>query len=172
MIKFFSHLPTIIKRSVQEWSEDNASRLAAALAYYTVFSLAPLLVLVIAITGLIWQQNVVRNEILKQVQALVGAQGAGFISNLVNSRGTFQQGILATVVGAIALIFGALGVFSNLQSSLNTIWEVKAKKARNFWETVKVQVVNRLLSFTMILGLGFLLLVSLVISTGLTAVQG
>ncbi len=172
MIKFIAHLPTIVRRSIQEWSEDNASRLAAALAYYTVFSLAPLLVLVIAITGLVWQQGVVRNEILKQVQALVGAQGARFVSDLVNSRGTFRQGLLATIVGVIALVFGALGVFSNLQSSLNTIWNVEAKKARNFWETIKLQVVNRLLSFTMILGIGFLLLVSLIISTGLTALEG
>ncbi len=172
MIKFIKHFPTIVKLAVQDWSKDNASRLAAALAYYTVFSLAPLLVLVILITGLVWRQDVVRAQILHQVQALVGAQGADFVSSLVNHKGSFQQGVLASVVGVIALIFGALGVFSALQGSLNTIWNVQMKKAANFWESIKQVVMNRLLSFTMILGIGFLLLVSLVISTALTALQG
>lgn len=165
------HLPHLFQLSFREWSDDKASRLAAALAYYTIFSLAPLLVLVIAITGLLWQKDVVRTQILHQVQGLVGAQGAAFVGNLVNSKGTFGQGIFATIVGVITLILGALGVFGALQDSLNTIWDVEEKKTRGFFQGIKRLVMDRLISFTMVLGIGFLLLVSLVISTGLTAVQ-
>ncbi|MGE5073258.1 MAG: YihY/virulence factor BrkB family protein [Anaerolineae bacterium] len=171
MLKVLSHLPSLLKHSYQEWRDDDASRLAAALAYYTIFSLAPLLVLVIAITGLIWQQDVVRTQLLKQIGNLVGPQGASFISGLIANKGTTGQSIFATVIGIITLLFGALGAFEALHHSLNIIWDVEEEKPKGFMQSIKKQVVDRFLSFTVILGIGFLLLVTLVISTGLTAFQ-
>src|SRR5687767_12230768 len=171
MRKLLSNLPTLLKLSYQGWKEDRASRLSAALAYYTIFSLAPLLVIVIAITGLIWDVGLVRTQILNQIQGLVGAEGADFIANLITSTGTPAQDIFATIIGVITLLFGALGVFNELHNSLNIIWEVKEEKAESFWQAVKKAIVDRFLSFTMVLGIGFLLLVSLVISAGLSATQ-
>ena len=171
MRKLLSNLPHILKLSYQEWKEDRASRLSAALAYYTIFSLAPLLLIVIAVTGLFWQQQAVQEQLLNQIQGLVGAEGARFISDLLTGASNPAKGITATIFGIITLIFGALGVFNELHNSLNIIWNVKEEETKGFLQAVKKIVVDRFLSFTMILGIGFLLLVSLVISTGLSAVQ-
>jgi membrane protein len=171
MRKLLSNLPNILKLTYQGWKEDRASRLSAALAYYTIFSLAPLLVIVIAITGLIWDADVVRPQLLNQIQGLVGADGADFIANLITSTGSPAEDIVATIIGIITLLFGALGVFNELHNSLNIIWDIEEEKPKGFLQTIKKVIVNRLLSFTMILGIGFLLLVSLVISAGLSATQ-
>ena len=171
MRKLFSNLPDLFKLSCQGWKEDKASRLSAALAYYTIFSLAPLLVIVIAITGLFWQQHAVQQQVMGQIQSLVGADGAKFVSDLLTSASNPAKGILATIVGIMTLLFGALGVFNELHNSLNIIWEVEEEKQKGFLQTIKKVIVDRFLSFTMILGIGFLLLVSLVISAGLSAVQ-
>jgi membrane protein len=171
MRKLLSNLPTILKLAYQGWKEDRASRLSAALAYYTIFSLAPLLVIVIAITGLIWEADVVRTQLLNQIQGLVGADGADFVANLITRTGSPTEDIVATIIGIITLLFGALGVFNELHNSLNIIWEVEEEKPKGFLQTLKKVIIDRLLSFTMILGIGFLLLVSLVISAGLSATQ-
>jgi len=171
MKKLLSNLPNILKLSYQGWKEDRASRLSAALAYYTIFSLAPMLVIVIAITGLLWEADVVRTQILNQVQGLVGAEGSDFIAGMITNTGTPARDLFATIIGIITLLFGALGVFNELHNSLNIIWEVEEEKTKGFFQTIKKIIIDRLLSFTMILGIGFLLLVSLVISTGISAVQ-
>jgi Predicted membrane protein len=171
MRKLFSNLPNLLKLSYQGWKEDKASRLSAALAYYTIFSLAPLLIIVIAVTGLFWQQQAVHQQVMGQIQSLVGAEGAKFVSDLLTSASNPARGITATIIGIITLIFGALGVFNELHNSLNTIWEVKEKETKGFFQSIKKIIIDRFLSFTMILGIGFLLLVSLVISAGLSAVQ-
>lgn len=171
MKRFLSDLPTLLKLTYQGWKEDRASRLAAALAYYTIFSLAPLLVIVIAITGLIWEADVVRTQLLNQIQGLVGVEGASFVADLITNTGSPAEDIVATIIGIITLLFGALGVFNELHNSLNIIWEVEEEKTEGFLQTVKKVIVDRLLSFSMILGIGFLLLVSLVISAGLSATQ-
>jgi membrane protein len=171
MRKLFSNLPHILKLSYQGWKEDKASRLSAALAYYTIFSLAPLLVIIIAITGLFWQRDAVQLQVMNQIQGLVGEQGATFVSDLLASASNPAEGITATIIGIITLLFGALGVFNELHNSLNIIWEVKEEETKGFLQTIKKVIFDRFLSFTMILGIGFLLLVSLVISAGLSAVQ-
>ena len=171
MRKLLPNLPTIFKLTYQGWKEDNASRLSAALAYYTVFSMAPLLVIVIAITGLIWEADAVRAQILSQVQSLVGAEGADFVANLISNTGSPSEDIIALIIGIITLLFGALGVFNELHTSFNIIWDVKEEKPEGFLQAVKKVIIDRLLSFTMILGIGFLLLVSLVITAGLSATQ-
>lgn len=171
MRKLLSNLPNILKLTYQGWKEDRASRLSAALAYYTIFSLAPLLVIVIAFTGLIWEADAVRTQILNQIQGLVGAEGAEFVGNLIARTGTPAEDLFATIIGIITLLVGALGVFNELHNSLNIIWEVKEEESKGFLQVVKKVVIDRLLSFTMILGIGFLLLVSLVISAGLSATE-
>ena len=171
MRKLISNLPNLLKLTYQGWKEDKASRLSASLAYYTIFSLAPLLIIVIAITGLFWQQQAVHQQVMNQVQSLVGVQGANFVSNLLTSASNPARGITATIIGVITLILGALGVFNELHDALNTIWEVKEEETRGFLQSIKKIMFDRLLSFAMVLGIGFLLLVSLVISAGLSAVQ-
>jgi membrane protein len=171
MRKVLSNLPNLLKLTYQGWKEDRASRLSASLAYYTIFSLAPLLVIVIAITGLFWDQSAVRSQVMNQIQSLVGSEGRAFVADLLESASSPARGITATLLGIITLFFGALGVFNELHNALNTIWEVKEEEPQGFLESIKKVIFNRLLSFTMILGIGFLLLVSLVVSAGLSAVQ-
>jgi len=164
-------LLTIFKLTYQDWKEDRASRLAAALAYYTIFSLAPMLVIAIAVAGFVWQADAVEAQVMRQIQGLVGEEGAAFVADLLKSASNPAEGIIATIVGIITLLFGALGVFNELHNSLNVIWEVKPDKQEGFWQTVKKAIIDRFLSFTMVLGIGFMLLVSLVVSAGLSATQ-
>ena len=171
MKKLLSNLPTLFKLSYQDWKEDKASRLSAALAYYTIFSLAPMLLIILAVISLFLSRDAVQTHVLNQIEGLVGAEGRTFISDLLTSASSPAKGIFATIVGVITLLFGALGVFNELHNALNTIWEVKEEETTGFVKTIKKVIFGRLLSFTMILGIGFLLLVSLVISAGLSAVQ-
>jgi membrane protein len=171
MRTLLSNLPTILKLAYQDWKEDNASRLAAALAYYTIFSLAPLLVIVISITGLIWKTDAVRMQILSQVRDLTGPEGADFVANLISNRGSPAEGIVALIIGILTLLLGALGVFNELHNSLNLIWNIKVKKVEGFLQSIKKLLIDRFLSFAMILVIGFLLLVSLVITAALSATQ-
>lgn len=158
---------TLLKDTYNEWSQDNVSRLAAALAYYTIFSIAPLLVLLISIVGLvanrIWGPQAARDEVLRQVRSLVGPQGAEMIGTMVENAATHGSGI-AMVVSIALLLYGATNVFASLQNSLDTIWEVKPRPGLGIMSVVR----SRLLSFAMILGIAFLLMVSLVISTALS----
>ena len=160
---------SLLKETLREWREDGATRLAAALAYYMTFSLAPLLVLIIAIAGLVGGREAAQNQTMAQVEDLLGSDGREFVQGMIESASRPTTGLLATLIGAVTLLFGALGVFGELQNSLNTIWEVKPKPARGFFDGMKRFVVDRLLSFTMVLGIGFLLLASLVISAALSA---
>lgn len=169
MKRFLAALPNLLKLTYQGWKEDRASRLAAALAYYTIFSLAPMLVIVIAVAGLIWQRDAVQQAVMNQIGGLVGEQGTEFVSGLLEGASNPAQGIIATIIGIITLLFGALGVFNALHEALNTIWEVKEEETKGFWNSIKKVIMSRFLSFTMILGIGFMLLVSLVISASITA---
>jgi membrane protein len=167
-----SHAAFLIKKTFSEWQEDDASRLAAALAYYTTFSLAPLLVLVIAIAGLLGGREAAQTQAMGQVEELLGTEGKEFVQEMIESASQPSTGVTATIVGAVTLLFGALGVFGELQSDLNTIWDVKPRPAKNALEGVKRFVIGRFLSFTLVLGIGFLLLASLVISAAISAVTG
>ncbi|HET9909698.1 MAG TPA: YihY/virulence factor BrkB family protein [Anaerolineales bacterium] len=170
-MKALSNLLDLFKRAYQDWKEDRASRLAASLAYYTIFSIAPLLVIAIAVAGFIWERESVEAQVIGQIHGLVGTEGAIFVGSLIESASGQAEGVIATVVGIITLLFGALGVFNELHNALNVIWEVKVEEAESFLDAVKKAIFDRLLSFTMVLGIGFLLLVSLVISAGLSATQ-
>ena len=171
MKKTFSEILGILKRTYADWKDDNASRLAASLAYYTIFSLAPLLVIAIAVAGFVWSHDAVEAQVMSQVRGLVGTEGARFVGDLISSASNPAEGILATIIGIITLLFGALGVFNELHTALNVIWEVEEEKSEGFLGAVKKAIFDRFLSFTMVLGIGFLLLVSLVVSAGLSATQ-
>ena len=155
-----------VKETASDWSDDNASRLAAALAYYSLLSLAPLLVIVIAVAGLFYGPDAARGKIAGELGAVVGGEAAQGIQSVAASARSQTGGIISTVVGVVTLFVGASGVFGELQSSLNTIWEVKPKPGRGVLGELK----DRFLSFTMVLGVAFLLLVSLVLSALLSAV--
>lgn len=157
---------SLFKETFDEWNEDKAPRLGAALAFYTVFSLAPLLIIVIAIAGMFLGVEAAQGKIDEQIRGLVGPQGADLIQAMIASARKPQEGILATLIGLSTLVVGGLGAFGQLQEALNTIWEVTPKPGRG----IKGVIEDRFASSTLVLGVGFLLLVSLVISALLSAV--
>ncbi|HEY9698948.1 MAG TPA: YihY/virulence factor BrkB family protein [Trichocoleus sp.] len=157
----------LIKETAAEWQADKVSLWAAALAYYTTFSLAPLLVIAIAIAGAIFGEEAAQGEIVGQIRGLVGQQGAEAIQAMLqNANRPGSGGVVATVISVITLLLGASGVFGQLQEALNAIWHVKPKPGTG----VKNFVQDRFLSFAMVLVIGFLLLVSLILSTTFAAV--
>lgn len=159
----------ILKTTYQEFNDDKASRLAAALAYHTAFSIAPLLVIIIGIIGIIVNENTVRADIISNIHKNVGPDAAQLVESLIETKSLSSgAGIFSTLIGFIALLFGASGVFSNLQGALDTIWNVDQIEQKG---GLKGLVRDKLLSFGMLLVVGFLLLVSLVISTLLSAVD-
>ncbi|NUQ72190.1 MAG: YihY/virulence factor BrkB family protein [Polyangiaceae bacterium] len=155
----------LTKATFNDWIDDNVPRLGAALAYYTLFSLAPMLVVAIAIAGFVFGEEAARGEIFVQLQTLIGAEGAKLVESLLQSVSKPSHGLLATVLGVFTFILGATTAFVELQSALNTVWEVQPKPGRG----VKGLLRDRVLSFGMLLGIGFLLLVSLAVSAALSA---
>jgi membrane protein len=159
----------VAKETLASWSRDAAPRMAAALAYYTTFSVGPLLLISIAVAGVVFDPDAARQEILYQVTGLVGRQGAEAVATVIEHAGRDKDGsLIAAIVGAVILLFGASGVFGELQTSLNQIWKVEKKKGRGILGFLR----DRFFSFTMVLGIAFILLVSLVISAGLQALEG
>jgi membrane protein len=158
-------IAALFKQTFLEWFDDNVQRLGAALAYYTIFSLAPLLIIVIAIAGLGFGQQTAQSEILAQLRSLLGDEGAKATQAMIENAQRPATGLLATLIGIVMLLIGATGVFGQLQEALNTIWGVMPKPG---WG-IKRMIKDRFLSFVMVLGIGFLLLVSLVLSAGLAA---
>jgi len=156
----------LIKQTFAGWMEDGALDLGAALAYYAIFSLAPLLLIVIAVAGLVWGREAVQGELVGQLQGIVGPEGGQAIQTMVANAGKHSAGVVATIVGVATILFGATGVFVELQTALDRVWHVEPKPGAGVWGFVR----TRMLSFGMILGIGFLLLVSLVVATAVTAV--
>ncbi|WP_293027250.1 YihY/virulence factor BrkB family protein [Moorena sp. SIO3I8] len=158
----------LLKETFKEWKDDNASRLAAALSYYMIFSLAPVLIIAIAIVGSIFGEEAAKGEIVGQIQGLVGEQGAQFIQTAItNAHQPDASGGLASLISIVVLLFGASGVFGEVQDALNTIWDVKLKPGRGIWGILK----KRTLSFITVLGVGIFLLLSAVLSTALSALE-
>ena len=156
----------LLAESYTNFSNDKGSRMAAALSYYTVFSIAPLLIITIAIAALVLGHEGATYQISTQLKSLLGPSGATAVQTMVESANRPATGKFAVVVGFVILLFGASGVFGELQDSLNTIWKVPPAKTGGLWLTIK----NRFISFSMVLGIGFLLLVSLILSAALAAV--
>ena len=159
----------LIKDTFARWIDDNPFQLGAALAYYTLFSMAPLLLIAIAVAGLVFGREASQNQIIGVIEDLVGGQSARAIQAIIESAGQRpDSGFFATAVGLILLLLGAGGVVGQLQDSLNTIWRVAPKTGRGIMGFLQ----DRLISYAMVLSVGFLLLVSLIISAVLTAVSG
>ena len=158
---------SLIKESLTQWSEDYAPSMGAALAYYTIFSIAPLLVIAIAVAGFFFGQDAASGEIFAQLRGLVGDEGATAIQGLVKSAGEPGKGTFAAVAGVVTLLLGATTVFGELQSDLDRIWDAPKPEKGGLWGMLR----GRLLSFGMILGIGFLLLVSLILSAALSALS-
>jgi membrane protein len=153
------------KTTVSSWLDDRAATMGAAIAFYTVFSLAPMLVIVIAVAGFVFGREAAEGALFGEIAKLVGPESAGAVQAMLRSTSNTRTGIIATVVGIITLIVTATGVFGELQAALNVIWKVPATRNAGAWHLLK----SRILSFSIILVIGFLLLVSLVISTSLAA---
>jgi len=158
----------LFKEAGSAWAEDKVPRLSAALAYYTFFSLAPLLVIVIAIAGTLFGAEAIRGKLDDQIAGLVGQQSAIAIQDLVKNAYQPSSSWIATSLATGAILLGVSGLFGELQGSLNTIWGVKPKPNRSWWDILK----ERFVSFSMVFGIVFLLLVSLVISAAIAAVIG
>jgi membrane protein len=157
----------MIKQSVVSWRQDHASSMGGALAYYTLFSIAPVIIIVIAVAGFFLGPEAARGEIVAQLRGLLGDDGAAAVQGLLESASEPAEGLFATLSSIVLLIVGATTVFAELQSDLDRIWRAEtAKAASGLWRFLRA----RLLSFGMVLALAFLLLVSLVVSAALAAV--
>ena len=158
----------VIKTAVAGWIDDYAQSMGAALAYYTMFSMAPLLLIVISIAGLVFGDEAARGEIFSQLEGMLGASGALAVQGLLESVRKPSESVTATVFGVVLLLIGATSVFGELQDALDRIWRAPVRAGQSgWWRLVRA----RLLSFGMILGIGFLLIVSLVASAALAALQ-
>ena len=156
----------LFKKACLAWADDNAPSRGAALAFYTVFSLAPVLIIAISVAGLAFGQKAAEGEFLRQLQGLVGKTGARAIQAIIQSADRPALGIVASAIGIGTLLAGASGAFVELQDALNKIWKVP-QTSKGIWLSV---IRGRFLSFALVLGLGFLLLASLVVSAALGAV--
>jgi membrane protein len=160
------HLFKLFVKAGKAWADDYAPSMGAAISYYTVFSLAPMLVIVVAIAGAVFGRDAVQGIIVQQLSGLMGPQGATLVEGLLASAGKSDRGLVAGLVSGVLLLVGATTVFAELQSALDRIWHVpEAKKPQGIWAILRA----RILSFGLILGLVFLLMVSLVVSAAVAA---
>jgi membrane protein len=159
---------TVLKKALAGWWNDNVPRMGAALAYYTLFSLAPILIVAIAVAGLAFGPEAVRGEIVGQIEGLVGRDGAQAVQAMLEGAGKPSSSIPATIIGVITFFLGATGAFLELQTALDAIWRVKPKVRGSFLRDL---VLQRLISFGLVVGVGFLLLTSLLVSAGLAALD-
>src|SRR6202023_3992574 len=143
----------LLKATYSEYSKDKVPRMGAALAYYTIFSLAPLLVIAIAIAGFVFGAEAVQGRIMGEIQGLVGSESARAVQTMIQSAHKPAHGVVATVLGIAILLLGASGVFTEMQDALNTIWKVDTASKTGVWNLIR----SRFLSFGMVLGIGFLL---------------
>ena len=168
MKKYLKTALELTKETFKEYSADKAPRLGAALSYYTVFSLAPVLILVISIAGLAFGKDAAQGRIVGELEGLLGGEGAEVVQTMLAKANDRGSGIVSTVVGFLMLIVGATGVLIELQGAINTVWKVASKPGGG----IKALIRERLLSFGLILSFGFILLVSLVVSALLAGLGG
>ena len=162
----FRHAWRLTRRAVEAWTDDYAPSMGAALSYYALFSIAQLLLIVIGVAGFFFGAEAARGEIFGQIAGLIGAEGARAVEGLVASARKPESGLLAMLVGTALLVTGASTVFGELQNALDRIWRAPAREtAKGWWRLIR----TRLLSFGMILGIAFLLMVSLVLSAVVAA---
>jgi membrane protein len=162
----FAGIKYLLTQAWTEFNQDNVPRLGASLAYYTILSIAPLLVVAIAIAGLVFGKEAAQGQIVAQIQGMVGDEGAKAIQAMIEGASNLGQGIVASLIGVITLLFGATNVVTELRNTLNTVWDVPSKKDTG----VKDMIRERSYALGVVLGCGFLLLVSLVVSAVLAGV--
>ena len=164
---FFGNILSLFKQTFQEWLQDKAPQLGAALAYYTVFSLAPLVLVLVAIVGFLFRDDPggAWNKLTQQMSYFLDQSAVRVVQNIAQQASQPGKGLIATIVGVALALFGASGVFGQLQDALNTIWGVKAKPGRGVWGFLR----SRFLSLGMVAGVCFLLLVSLTLESVLKA---
>jgi membrane protein len=164
MKKYFG----VVKTAGKDFMADSAPRLGASVAFYTIFSLSPLLLIILAIAQFYFHSaDAARHQIVQQIAGLVGDKGADAIQSIISQPDSQRHGIIATVIAGFTLMLGSTAVFMELQQALNRIWEVEAKPGAGIWGFIK----HRLLSFAMVLSIGFLLIVSLVLTAGVSAIS-
>jgi membrane protein len=161
-------MPTIVRifgTALRAWWDDDALRLGAALAYYTLFAIAPVLLVATGMASLVFSTDAVRGEIVNQLDRLVGREGAHAVQSLLDGASQGRAGIIATTIGSVAFVVAATGAFLELQAALNTVWRVKA----NPRVYLKAFLIDRLRSFGLVVSIGFMLMVSLAVTAALAA---
>lgn len=161
MFAAFTVYIKLFRETVTEFIDDNVIKLSASLAYYTIFAIGPLLLLIISLMGLFFEQQAVTGRVVYQIQLLTGKAGAEQILSIIQNLQEQKSATQYSIIGGVILIFGATGVFADIQDSINYIWSIRAKPKKSWLKYLQ----NRLLSFSMIVGLGFLFMVSLLINT-------
>jgi membrane protein len=160
-------IPRLLKETVFEWYADRVPRLGAALAFYTLFSLAPLLMVIIAISALAFGRDIASTQLIQQIEAFIGREGAQVIQATIENTSRPSSGIVATIIGLATMLFGTTIVFSELQDALNAIWKVAAKPRRSMAIGL---IWSRFLAFSMVLGMSILLLLSIIANAMLKAI--
>jgi len=163
-IPWLSYLFKLTRETAAEWNRDGASRLAAALAYYTVFSLAPMLIVIISLCSFFYGREAIQGQVYGQIKSFVGPDAALQIQQIIGNASLSPSFTFASIIGVIILLFSATGVFVEIQSSINLIWNLKTKAQKARGGILKM-LQSRLLSFSLLVSLGFIALVSLVVST-------
>jgi membrane protein len=161
-------LGLVFRRALAGWWDDNIPRMGASLAYYTLFALAPILVVAIAIGGVVFGADAVRGQIVGQIQGLIGSDGGRAVQAMLEGAAHHRGSGVATTAGIITFFLGATGAFLELQTDLNAIWRVKPKESGSF---LRVLIMQRVISFGLVVALGFLLLTSLLVSAALSAIH-
>ncbi len=156
IVKYFK----VIKGAAEAFSHDNCVKLSAALSYYTVFSISPLLIIVISLSSLFFGREAIQGRVFWQLRNLLGDSAAAQIQEIIRASTNSGKGVIGTIIGIVILVLGATGIFTEIQDSINFIWSLKAKPKRG----IVKYLTNRALSFSLVVSLGFLLMVSLVLS--------
>lgn len=156
----------IAKDAGDGWLTDNCTRLGASLSYYTVFSIGPLILIAVAVAGIFFGKDAAQKQIYETLGSFVGSNGASAVAEVAKGAAQTSTSVIATIVGILTLVFGATGVFGELHSALNSIWKVEPKQGKSIWAFFR----ERVLSFAMVMSVGFLLLVSLLTTAVLSAV--
>ncbi|WP_117882335.1 YihY/virulence factor BrkB family protein [Aureibaculum luteum] len=158
-------LPSLLVKTYKAWDAENPFRLSAVVAYYAILSMPGLLVIIVNVIGSIWGQDIVQGELTNEISSALGRDAASAIESMIAETQEGDKNLISTIIGVGTLLFGASGVFYHLQISLNQIWKIDSAPQQKFWR----MLLNRARSFTFILVIGFLLLISFIITAGLSA---
>jgi len=161
------HIPTLLKDTYKAWDKNNPFRLSAVVAYYAVLSLPALLVIIVNVVGSIWGPDIIENILTSEFSAALGKDAASSIKSMITESSTEKRGTMATIMGIGTLLYGATGLFYQLQLALNDVWEVEPDPNAKWWKLL----FDRARSFTFILVIGFLLLISFVLTAGISALK-